>query len=259
MSKPLDEHKDYEQLDEAIGHSTYKLFNMSPNDVLVQISLPVVLILAIATRLITIGQGLSSQSNNPVVLDLWKQHLILRVDRALDQWERQSGLPQFSEFGRVYWSNHWPEDDRFRQLCHKAQELTDMEKLKEQLYRESLAYRSAETNATGTTGMNWATTLYDPRYATPGTASNAVPPEFRIDDTRRQYAFQYIEERCKRWNRDVEDLQWKMIDRLASELSANDQLTDARLATQMKNITDALETRGYPLLPSVSHEYRKDL
>lgn len=254
MSAKHDERKDYAQLDEALGHSTHKLFNMSPNDVLVQISLPVVLILAIATRLITIGQGMSQQGQNPAVLDLWKQHLILRVDRTLDQWEKQSGLSEFPDFNRVYWANHWPEDDHFRQLCKKATELAEMEKLKETLYRESLSAPPATQPGNASPGH--FTALYDPRYATPGVASNSVAPEFRIDDARRQYAFQYIEERCKRWSREIEDLQWKLVGRLASELPAGDTLTDARLETQMKNIATALEARGYPLLPAITHEYR---
>ncbi len=255
MSSQHDEHKDYEQLDEAIGHSTHKLFNMSPNDVLVQIALPVVLILAIATRLITIGQGMSNQSQNPAILDLWKQHLILRVDRTLDHWEKESGLAQFSDFNRVYWSNHWPDDDRFRQLCKKAAELADMEKLKETLYREAL--NGALSVQPGDANPGQFVSLYDPRYAAPGVISNSVPPEFQIDDTRRQFAFQYIEERCKRWNREIEDLQWKLVDHLAAELPAGDPLTDARLETQMKKIASALEARGYPLLPGLTHEYRK--
>lgn len=258
MSEPHNEHKDYEQLDEAIGHSTHKLFNMSPNDVLVQISLPVVLILAIATRLITIGQGMTQQqSASPAVLDLWKQHLILRVDRSLDTWEKESGLREFSDFGRVYWKDHWPEDARFRQLCQKASALANLEAMKETLYRESLTYRP-ETNTTTRTGAGGITPLYDPRYAPPGMTSNSVPPEFRIDETRRHFALAYIEERCKRWNREIEDLQWKMIDRLATELPAADPLASSHLATQMKNITAALEARGYPLLPGISHEYRKE-
>lgn len=255
MSSKHSEHKDYEQLDEAIGHSTHKLFNMSPNDVLVQIALPVVLILAIATRLITIGQGLANQNQSPSVLDLWKQHLILRVDRTLDQWEKQSGLPQFSDFGRVYWTQRWPEDEGFRQLCQKARELADLERLKETLYRDSLACQPASEPGAQSPGQFIA--LYDPRFAAPDVSSNSVPPEFRIDDARRQYAYQYIEERCKRWSRDIENLQWKMVERLASELPAGDPLTDARLDIQMKNIASALESRGYPLLPGITHEYRK--
>jgi len=257
MSSTHNEHNDYEQLDEAIGHSTHKLFNMSPNDVLVQISLPVVLILAIATRLITIGQGMSNQTQNEAVLDLWKQHLILRVDRTLDRWEEKSGLPQFSDFGRVYWDGHWPRDDRFSQLCQKARELADLERMKETLYREALTYQPSETNEQAGAVANWSVTLYDPRYAAAGTASNSVPPEYRIDDTRRQYALHHIEERCKRWSREIETLQWKLVDRLASELPVENNLTDARLDVQMKNITSALEARGYPLLPGISHEYRK--
>lgn len=256
MSASHDEHKDYEQLDEAIGHSTHKLFNMSPNDVLVQIALPVVLILAIATRLITIGQGLSRQSQNPAILDLWKQHLILRVDRTLDHWEKQAGLPQFSDFNRVYWSANGPEDDHFRQLCKKATELAEMETLKERLYRESLS-SVAPAAPSGTEPPGLFVPLYDPRYAVPGVSSNSVSPEFRIDDTRRQFAFQYIEERCKRWKRDIEELQWQLVDRIASELPAGDPLTDARLDKQMSKITTSLEARGYPLLPDITHAYRK--
>jgi len=257
MSSKHNDHRDFEQLDEAIGHSTHKLFNMSPNDVLVQISLPVVLILAIATRLITIGQGISTQSQNQAVLDLWKQHLILRVDRTLDNWERKSGLPQFSDFGRVYWDGLWPRDDSLSQLCQKARDLADLEKMKDSLYREALTSTPAATDTVDPGGINGTIMLYDPRYAAPGTASNSVPPEYHIDDVRRQYAFHYIEERCKRWTREVETLQWKLIDHLASAVPAGDALTDPRLDVQMKNITTALEKRGYPLLPGISHEYGK--
>ena len=255
MSPKPNEHKDYEQLDEAIGHSTHKLFNMSPNDVLVQISLPVVLILAIATRLITIGQGVATQGQNAAVLDLWKQQLILRVDHTLNQWEKESGLAEFSDFGRVYWANQWPEDERLRQLCRKAQELANLEKFKETLYRDSLTCRPS--SEPGTTGPGQFTPLFDSRFAAPGLSSNSVPPEFRIDDTRRLYAMQYIEERCKRWTLDIENLQWKLVDHLAAGLPAGDPLTDARLETQMKNIANALESKGYPLLPGITHEYRK--
>lgn len=256
MSAKHDEHRDYEQLDEAIGHSTHKLFNMSPNDVLVQISLPVILILAIATRLITIGQGMTNQSQNPAVLDLWKQHLILRVDRTLDQWEKQSGLAQFADFNRIYWNEHGPEDDRFRQLCKKATELAEMETLKENLYRESLNTPAPATQSGGAVPSLFIP-LYDPRYAPPEVSSNSVSPEFRIDDARRQFAFQYIEERCKRWNREIEELQWKLVERIAAEMPAGDPLTDARLDVQMSKITTSLEARGYPLLPGITHEYRR--
>jgi hypothetical protein len=257
MSEKPHEHQDFEQLDEAIGHSTHKLFNMSPNDVLVQISLPVVLILAIATRLITIGQGLTNQSQNPAVLDLWKQHLILRVDRTLDQWEKQSGLPQFTDFGRVYWDHQWPADERLRQLCEKATALANLDKMKEDLYRQSLNCRPDPATQAGESGTSQFVPLYDPRYAQPGVTSNSTPPEFQIDDARRQYAFQYIEERCKRWNREIEELQWKLVDQLAAKLPAGDPLADASVEVQMKNIAEALETRGYPLLPGITHEYRK--
>ena len=258
MSTPHHEPQDYAQLDEAIGHSTHKLFNMSPNDVLVQISLPVILILAIATRLITIGQGLTQQqASTPAVLDLWKQHLILRVDRTLERWEKDSGLPQFTDFGRVYWKNHWPADERFQQLCAKASALADLEKLQDTLYRESLGSQPS-SNPTDRAGANWSVALYDPLYAPPGTTASSVPPDFRIDDGRRQYALEYIKERCQRWRREIEELQWKMIERLAAELPATDPLTSAQLATQMKNIAAALAERGYPLLPGISHEYRKE-
>lgn len=256
MSSQHNEHQDYEQLDEAIGHSTHKLFNMSPNDVLVQISLPVVLILAIATRLITIGQGMSAQSQQQAVLDLWKQHLILRVDRTLDQWEKDSGLSQFPDFGRVYWEGRWPKDERFSQLCKKAKALADLEQMKATLYRESLNYQPATTNARAG-DANWSVTLYDPLYSTAGVSSNSVPAEYRIDDARRQYALQYIEERCKRWNREIETLQWKLVDHLAAEVPVGDALTDAKLDVQMRNIATALEARGYPLLPTITHEYGK--
>lgn len=257
MSTPHNERRDYEQLDEAIGHSTHKLFNMSPNDVLVQIALPVVLILAIATRLITIGQGLNNHSRDQAVMDLWKQHLILRVDRALDEWEQQSQLQQFSDLGRIYWDGAWPRDERLSQLCKQAHDLADLEGMRTALYRRSLTYQPGKSPAEGAE-VNWTALLYDPLYSPPGMASNNVPADFRIDEARRQFALQYIGERCKRWRGEIEALQWKLVEHLASRLPAGSPLADARLDIQMRNIARALDEHGYPLLPAICGEYGRE-
>jgi len=248
----------FDQLDALAAHASRRHQTMSPNDVLVQISLPVVLILAIATRLITIGQGLAIQNRGPVILDLWKQQLILRIDRVLDNWEKASGLPEFTDFGRVYWSGRWPDDSRFRQLCRQALELADLDKLKLQLYLNALRYRPTTTNEAGGYLGGGAFDLYDPQVANAPANIAGLPPECIIDASRRQYALQHIEERCRQWNMQIEGLQWKLIERVVASMPAEDNLTNERLAVQMKNIVEALDKRGYPLLPGVRNEYTKE-
>ncbi|MEI7899527.1 MAG: hypothetical protein WCK89_04700 [bacterium] len=257
MSPKPAEKREYEQLDELTGRTSRKLFAMSPNDALVQIALPVVLILAIATRLMTIGQGAASQAGAPSVLELWKQQLIVRIDRVLNDWEKESALHEFSDFKRVYWAERWPEDNRFRLLCRQGSALADIGTMKQALYRKALRYRPS-SDAEGASSPVWAAELYDPLAGEAPGATNAVPPELVIDAERRQYALQVIDERCRQWKEKVENLQWSLIDRLVADLSPEDRLTDGKLAVQMQKIATALDARGYPLLPGVINEYRKE-
>jgi hypothetical protein len=257
MSSAPQEHKQFEDLDALTGKSPRKLFSLSPNDVLVQISLPLVLILAIATRLMMIAQSMSSQDQGPVILDLWKQQLILRVEHVLSDWEKESNLPAFQSFDRVRWDGQWPDDPAFKQLCNSGLELNNIEDLKLNLYRKALKYTPDASGSTNTQ-FNFLQVMYDPQEGDPPTNIDQIPQEFRIDKERRAYAIGYIDERCRKWQAQIEDLQWGMIDKVVAKLPESENLSDRNLSMQMKKISTALTEKGYPPMNCISDEYGKD-
>ena len=255
MTTPSEERRHFRQLDALANQSAEKFFAFSPNDVLVQVALPLVLILAIATRLMTIGQSVANRDRSPAVLDLWKQQLILRVDTVLQQWERESGLAALPDFERVLWNGPWPEDARFRQLCTNSRELADLPAFVNTLYERALRYRPAAAEAGATNAFAYLVELYDPQSSVAVADPAAVPEDFRITPERRAFAQRYIEERSRNWQAQVENLQWAAVERVARSLPIGDAVTDASLPAQMKKLAGALAERGYPLLPSVAHEY----
>jgi hypothetical protein len=257
MSTAPQEHKQFEDLDALTGRSPRKLFSLSPNDVLVQISLPLVLILAIATRLMMIAQSMSSQDQGPVILDLWKQQLILRVEHVLSDWEKESNLSSFPNFDRIRWDGQWPADPAFQKLCTGALELNSIEDMKLDLYRKALKYHP-DTSSSTNTQFNFLQVMYDPREGAPPPNIDQIPPEFRIDAERRAYAIGYIDERCRKWKAQIEDLQWGMIDEVVAKLPDHENLSDRSLSAQMKNISTALTEKGYPVMNCISDEYGKD-
>jgi len=90
------------QIDALVNRSKTKLYTHSPNDVLVQIALPLILILAIIARLTMVASSMMAQQDTgPAVMELWKQQIILRIDRILDDWESDANLAVFSDFSRV--------------------------------------------------------------------------------------------------------------------------------------------------------------
>ena len=228
MSSSGDEQKQFEQLDQLARGSAVSRFSMSPNDVLVQVSLPLILILAIATRLFT------AQDQSPLVLELWKQQVILRVEQTLNNWENSSSLMAFPDFSRVQWRGSWPEDARYQSLCLYARSLDNLGELKLRLLKEAL-----ETPVVVTNG--------------------AAPAAFEglIDNERREYALAHIEQRCLKWKSRVADLQWATVERVLSALPVGDPLTDRSLEKQMNNLSGALKEGGYPLMDSVLNEYRR--
>lgn len=226
MTTPEAERKQFEKLDRLAGRSAFSRFSMSPNDVLVQVSLPLILILAIATRLFT------SQDQSPLILELWKQQVILRVENVLNNWENESSLSALPDFSRIQWAGAWPDDQRYRRLCHYAASLDDIGNLKQNLLAEALK--------------------------TPVSVSNAASRiELKLDDVQRDYALKHIEQRCLKWKSRTSDLQWSVVARVLNSLPVGDPLTDRSLEKQMANLSAALGQKGYPLMNSVVNEYRK--
>ena len=89
-----------------------------------QVALPLVLILAIITRLMVIEYTEAMRNQGPRILDMWKQQMILRSDTVMDAWERKAELGAFPDFSRIQWEGI-PKDSRFGNLCTKALELND--------------------------------------------------------------------------------------------------------------------------------------
>lgn len=228
MALPSDEQKQFERLEQLARGSAVSRFSMSPNDVLVQISLPLILILAIATRLFT------SQDQSPLVLELWKQQVILRVEQALNNWENASGLAAFPDFTRVQWRQNWPEDPRYQSLCLYARNLDNIEQLKNRLLKEALENPVVVTNRAAQVAFDGI-----------------------LNNEQREYALRHIEQRCLKWKNRVTDLQWATVERVLSALPVGDPLTDRNLEKQMNNLATALNQKGYPLMDSVVNEYRK--
>ncbi len=244
---PEEERQLGEQLDALANRSSRKFFAFSPNDVLVQVALPLVLILAIAIRLMHVAQGMAEQDRGPVILDLWKQQLILRIDRTLDGWEKTSGLSALPDFERILWNGPWPDDSRFQHLCREAAGLADPDQLARALYRQSLAQQPAGDS------NDFFIQLYDPELHPEAPAG--IPSDFILTPERRAFALDYIAKRCRGWRDQVEHLQWSTVNRIARTLPLQEGLAEHTLREQMTHLSQALSERGYPLLSTVTHAY----
>jgi hypothetical protein len=241
-----------EQLAALSGRRARTSMPLSANDALVQVSLPLVLILAIATRLMTLGQSLANMEHQaPAVLDLWKQQLILRMEAVLDRWESRSEIRVFSDVQRVNWKGPWPDDPAFQTFLQNGQELADLPKLGRRLYEESLRYQPPEAGEEARASF-W--NLYDPEVSA-GAPEKELPPEFMIDTARREFALRYIEERCRKWKAHVEKVQWQAVQHILDELPVRDSVSDRNLTAQMHKLSTALTRQGYPLLPAVVNEF----
>jgi hypothetical protein len=241
----------FEAIDRLVGRGTGMSGGLSPNDVLVQIALPLVLILAIATRLITMGQALTDQDRGAIILDLWKQQLILRMEQVLTRWEQKAELPAFPDPDRIRWVDGWPDDARFARLCRATQELENIDELSWTLYREALAYKPpVEADA----GVFFP--LHDPLLA--ATPPEHMPADFVMDYARRAFALDYLRERGLQWRERVTTLQWSVVGEAVAHLSPEDPLSDGRLAVQLRRISAALAARDMPLLPSVAGAYGEE-
>ena len=235
MTKANHERKAIRRIQELAKGRPEKVFALSPNDVLVQISLPLVLILAIATRLL-----MASSQQGPSVMDLWKQYLLMRIEAVAVEWEQETGLQEFSSIDRVQWQGAWPDDSRFAHLCSGAQALADVTALCSNLLEQALNYVPGGDEGELALSYNELIEHY---------------PDMALDGARLVFALTHVEERCLQWKRRVEDLQWGVIGRCVSALPAGDEHLDRDLTLQMARISGELESRGVLLLPSVRNEY----
>lgn len=246
---------DLESLINGKGVRARRSPSLSPNDALVQVALPLVLILAIITRLMVIEYTEAMRNQGPRILDMWKQQMILRSDTVMDAWERKAELGAFPDFSRIQWEGAFPKDSRFGNLCTKALELNDGATLQENLYDAALAYAPPvedEENA----GLFF--TLHDPLARVQPEDPSQVTEDFIMDDERRAYAFGYIADRMAKWKEKVEGLQWSVVAKCADEMPLQDfGPGQDGVSTQLLRVANELKGCGYPLLNSVLEEYEK--
>lgn len=240
----------FREIEDLASSSPRRLFALSPNDVLVQVALPLVLILAIITRLMVIGQTLATQERGPVILEMWKQQLILRMDRVLSDWEQEAQLRVLPDFSRIQWGSTLPADDRFQTLCRVTTALDNPEELAMTLYHQALRFGVEEG------ADDYFMALYDPEAPFIHAQPASIPPEFTITPERRQYALNYIADRLGQWQQQqVEHLQWSTVAASAALLPVEDDQDEARLTAQMAHIARALDEAGYPLLRNVREAF----
>jgi len=244
-------------IDDLASTSPRRMFALSPNDVLVQIALPLVLILAILTRLMIVGQTMANQDRGPVILEMWKQQLILRIERVLQDWEKEAQLPAFPDFGRIQWDGPIPGDERFQVLSRAALDLDRPESFALELYHRALRYRPPSDDPEAGHLQSYLLDLYDPSAPFRPDDADLIPPEFVITPERRAYALNHIADQLLRWERQIENLQWKVVAEASVRLPFETEMDEARVAAQMRWVAETLADAGYPLLRRVREEFER--
>jgi len=227
----------------------------SPNDALVQIALPLVLILAIITRLMVIEYTEAMRNKGPRVLEMWKQQLILRMDTVMNDWEKSAELGAFPDFSRVQWKGAFPADERFKALCAKAQEMDNRKVLEENIYNQALAYSPPIEDEES---ASFFVPVYDPGAKYKPENAAEIPDEFVINEERRAYAMRHIADRVSKWKEQAEGLQWAAVAQCADKMPLNATGgSPDKISTQLTRVASEMKKKGYPLMNSVVEEYGK--
>jgi len=226
------------RLDTLLGRPGAQLHVHSPNDVLVQIALPLVLILAIAVRLTMAAHSMvTGERVNPVVMELWKQQVILRAEQVLDGWERESGFVLFPDLAHVRWEDGFPADERLAHLFESATALNDAaalrERFVEQVLREQIAAMPEALRS----------------------EADAMTADEEQLLAVQAFAREIIDQRCRGWEEHIRGLQWELVADLASSLPVTAETQGGDLRQEMRILADALAERDYPLLENVRGEF----
>ncbi len=234
-------------IDDLASSAPKRLFALSPNDALVQISLPLVLILAIMTRLMVIGQSMSEQAESPAILEMWKQLLIYRIDQVMNDWEVSAELRAFPDASRIQWEGTLPQDVRFQTLCSESQTLNDPTAFQLDIYDQAL------TPDTAKEGAQWV--LYDPLSSVIPPGVDTMPSEALITAERRAYALSHISDRLLQWQQQVEELQWATVAEVAFRMPLDAAPEGEGASSELRTILSELAGKGYPFLERILREY----
>mgnify|MGYP006280457183 CR=1 FL=1 len=228
-------------------------WQMSPNDLLVQIALPMVLVLAIIINLLDVRVPIVKPEEQ--FLEPWKQQLFLRIDRVMNRMEQEWRLPLFQSPDIIRFGERYPSDPEFQILSRRSQELATPRLLTRTIYKQALAFDprgipNAETRDRFREVWDKGS---DVEPANPG----SIPPELIIDGPKREFAYDLIEKRLAEWQSQVQGLQWAVVSRIAESFTLEDMVAIGvtSVTGSIDVIAKELNERGYPLLPSVVEEY----
>lgn len=232
------------------GSGSSSAWQLSPNDVLVQIALPLVLVLAIIIQLMKIE--VENAEAEESYLEPWKQQIILRINHVQSIWADRFGVSDYQVPQDIVWGARFPNDRRFSELNKYSQRLADIPSFREIIYKEALSIDAGELDKDSFL-FESLRPVWDSEYSVMKPAD--MTEGFVYEGEQREFALQVVEDQLANWKQQVESLQWEVVNRVVSTLTLSDPLSDADPATQMQKISNELSSRGYPLLPSVVNEY----
>ena len=242
--------------------------DLSPIELLAHITLPLVLILAISTQLISVSHSAAIRDVENTISELkkdgawtnvlaaWRQNFIRRIDLVCLERTHSMRLNLFTQaavdergalhkqvhLDRVLWQDGFPADDDLKHLFTSAQALLNPNKLELELYEKVLTYRPPNGSPAE------FPMLFD--AVLPGRDSQPAPQDFRVTDEQRAFALEKIRQRCVRWVQLVEMLQLGVVSAVEKEhfrpQGTGDLDTD--LANAVAATVRHLKERGYPLL-----------
>jgi hypothetical protein len=242
------------------------VFELSPNDGFVQISWPLILILAIITHLVIRIQGqaiddlrkthdaLGEADKDRLIIELRLQMLLDRVQRICKEVEdTESGFALAASLNGLEIVGGKLQHPGLHQLCAWAHahlgDAAQREALRIALYKRALRLRLPS--------LVGAERMYDVLYteeAPPGIEELNYHSVIKNDEASvkaREFAMQLLEERLARWHERVETMQWEMIIMLFERDAIPEDLIDKNPAVTCSNIARYLAQCGFPLLPAV--------
>jgi len=237
---------------EAAGFVTKgRQSSVSANDLLVNLSWALILILAIAA-IVAAGQAQAINDINDVIgtwndkgkseaiIEVFRQKLIRKIDSVCASKQLDLNIDLLPDFSRVSTQAGMPDDREFSDLCHRAfNELGSVDDLTRVIYDAALAHTEEGVER-----------MYDP-VVFPGTAPDVNAPNVIGNSAKaqehREFAMSRIRQRCIDWQTHVVQLQRQAVEHMLDS-SAVESVRDADRERMTEKIRSTFEAQGYPLL-----------
>ena len=226
--------------------------SIGPNDLLVNVSWPLILILSIAAinaagqaRAImdieAVVERWDESGKSQILIEVFRQQLLRKIDAVCEGQRQKLNVHLLPEFSRVATKSGLPDDGGFAEMCREAsRDLVDVESLTKDLYGKALIHVEDGLEP-----------MFDP-IVFPGTAPMVKSPNILGESSQskayRQFAIDRIRERVTDWQFHVVSLQQQAVDHLLDS-PAIERLRDAERSRTAQHIRAEFDSRGYPLLP----------